>query len=298
MASEPAFAPALKSEAGHLASRLPALVIEARNIARSVRYGVHGRRRAGPGENFWQFRPFFSGEPAARIDWRRSAREARAYVREREWEAAQTLWIWIDRSPSMDFVSKLADARKLDRALVLALALADITVSGGERVGLLGLTRPVAAHDVIERFAEVLAGPLAARTAEQKTPPAEPIAARAKLALIGDFLSEPKSLSNAFHGIAGAGAGGVVTMISDPIEETFPFRGALDFVERGSATRFRSLRSEDLRGAYLERLEAQRDAVRTAAKGLGWRFALHRTDSSPAAALLALSNALSAREMA
>ncbi len=87
-------------------------------------------------------------------------------------------------------------------------------------------------------------------------------------------------------------------MVSDPIEETFPFRGALDFVERGSATRFRSLRSEDLRGAYLERLEAQRDAVRVAAKGLGWRFALHRTDASPASALLALSNALSAREMA
>ena len=122
-------------------------------------HGVHGRRRAGPGETFWQFRPFVSGEPANRIDWRRSARDAHAFVREREWEAAQTLWLWFDRSPSMDFRSDLAQSRKLDRAAVLTLALADLAVRGGERVGLLGLSRPLAARDVIDRFAEILAAP-------------------------------------------------------------------------------------------------------------------------------------------
>ena len=100
--------PFIREEASTLAARLPSLVVAARQVAQTVLHGVHGRRRAGPGETFWQFRPFISGEPAARVDWRRSAREDHAFVREREWEAAHTIWIWFDRSPSMAFASALA----------------------------------------------------------------------------------------------------------------------------------------------------------------------------------------------
>ena len=291
MAAESALRAALKAEAAGLAARLPALVIEARLTARSVRHGVHGRRRAGPGENFWQFRPFMSGEPAQRVDWRRSARETRAYVREREWEAAQTLHIWIDRSRSMDFASPLAAASKRDRAIVLALALADLAVQGGERVALIGLTQPLAAHDVIERFASALAQ---AREGDEDIPPAAQIGARAKVALFGDFLAEPARIDCAFRALASEGAGGVAAMIADPIEETFPFRGAVDFLGQRDDSRLRSLNAQGLREAYLKRLGAQREAVGAACKGLGWSFLAHRTDASPAAALLALSTRLSA----
>jgi uncharacterized protein (DUF58 family) len=105
-----------------LARRLPRLVVAAKEVAASVRHGVHGRRQAGVGENFWQFRPAVTGEAAGRIDWRRSARDDRTYVREREWEAAHTVFIWMDRSPSMGFVSSLAREPKVDRAVVLGLA--------------------------------------------------------------------------------------------------------------------------------------------------------------------------------
>ena len=119
-------------------------------------HGVHGRRRAGPGENFWQYRRFISGEPAARVDWRRSARDDLLYVREREWEAAHTVWIWPDRSPSMAFKSQLAQESKLARALVLAFALAEVLVDGGERVGVPGLMRPTGSRNVIDRMAEAI----------------------------------------------------------------------------------------------------------------------------------------------
>src|SRR5829696_5282745 len=81
-----------------LASVMPRLVLESRRIAATVIHGLHGRRRAGSGENFWQFRRFVFGEPARRVDWRRSARDEHLYVREQEWEAAHTVWIWPDRS--------------------------------------------------------------------------------------------------------------------------------------------------------------------------------------------------------
>src|SRR5215471_6228271 len=121
-----------------LAATMPRLILEARRVAATVIHGLHGRRRAGSGENFWQYRRFVSGEPAAHVDWRRSARDDHLYVREQEWEAAHTVWIWPDRSPSMMFSSRLAECTKLDPALVIALALAEILVEGGERIGIPG----------------------------------------------------------------------------------------------------------------------------------------------------------------
>src|ERR1041384_5914143 len=124
-----------------LSATMPRLILEARRVAATVIHGLHGRRRAGSGENFWQFRRFVSGEPSARVDWRRSARDDHLYVREREWEAAHTVWIWPDRSPSMVFASALVWETKLDRALVVAFALAEGLVEGGARVGIPGRGR-------------------------------------------------------------------------------------------------------------------------------------------------------------
>jgi uncharacterized protein (DUF58 family) len=246
-------------------------------------HGVHGRRRAGPGENFWQFRPFASGEPAGRIDWRRSARGAHAFVREREWEAAQTLWLWFDRSETMNFRSELARETKVDRAAVLTLALADLAVRGGERVGLLGLSRPIAARDVIDRFAEILAG---SGPAPEPLPPASAVTGRSKLVLIGDFLSPPAEVAAAFAALGAAE--GHVMMIADPIEETFPYQGHTDFLDMAGTPRWRAPRAEDFRAPYQERLAAQRAGVEAAARQRGWDFLIHRTDASAASALLAL----------
>src|SRR5450755_1532886 len=139
-----------------LAASMPRLILEARRIAATIIHGLHGRRRAGSGENFWQYRRFMSGEPAANVDWRRSARDDHLYVREREWEASHTIWIWPDRSASMAFASALVTDSKLERALVFAFALAEVLVQGGERVGVPGLLRPTASRNVIEKMAEAI----------------------------------------------------------------------------------------------------------------------------------------------
>src|ERR1700742_245789 len=139
-----------------LAASMPRLILEARRVAATVIHGLHGRRRAGPGENFWQFRRFVSGEPAGRVDWRRSARDDHLYVREQEWEAAHTVGLWADRSPSMAFASPLVWETKLDRTLVVAFALAEVLVEGGERVGIPGLMRPTASRNIIEKMAETI----------------------------------------------------------------------------------------------------------------------------------------------
>lgn len=292
MAIAPSGAAIPSEQAATLAARLPSLTIAARRVAASVKHGVHGRRQAGPGETFWQFRPFVSGEPATRVDWRRSARENRAFVREREWEAAHTLWIWFDRSPSMAFRSELAEATKLERAAVLALALADLAVRGGERVGLIGLSRPLAARDIIDRFAEILA----VSQAGGGLPPAQAIAARARIVLIGDFLSPSDDIARSFATLGAAGAEGHVVTISDPVEETFPFAGHTEFLDMAGAPRMRAPRAEQWREGYLTKLAAHRDRLRSICRARGWDLAIHRTDQSAASALLSLHGRLAGRE--
>jgi uncharacterized protein (DUF58 family) len=287
-----------RRDAATLAARLPSLIVTARQIAQSVMHGVHGRRRAGPGETFWQFRPFISGEPAAGIDWRRSARDDRAYVREREWEAAHTVWIWIDRSPSMAFVSELAQASKIERATVLGLAAADLLVRGGERVGLIGLTRPLATRGVIERFAEAIALDERLSNEPAPLPPQIPLTARSKVVLIGDFLSESGAIRRAIDALSAQGAQGQALMIADPIEEIFPFEGHAEFIGADGSMRLRAPRAQSLRQAYLAKLAQHRDGVRDACAARGWGFALHRTDKPAAQALLALRMRLEGPDIA
>ena len=275
-----------------LARRLPDLAVSAREAAASVMHGVHGRRRAGVGEAFWQFRPFTTGESAARIDWRRSARDDRTYVREREWEAAQTVWIWIDRSPSMDFASDLARASKQDRALVLGLATADLLVRGGERVALMGLTRPLAARNVVDRFAEVLAGAEGQRVAADELPPPEPLPARARALLVGDCLSDTAALAERIARLDSAGALGHVIAVTDPVEETFPFAGHVELTDTDGPSKLRLGQAARLRDTYLVRLAAHRDGIAVACRRQGWTFAVHRTDRPASEALLRLATLL------
>ncbi len=275
-----------------LARRLPDLAVSAREAAASVMHGVHGRRRSGVGEAFWQFRPFTTGESASRIDWRRSARDDRTYVREREWEAAQTVWLWVDRSPSMDFASDLALATKADRALVLGLATADLLVRGGERVALLGLGRPLAARNIVDRFAEALAGPDGARAAAADLPPPEPLPARSRALLVGDFLSNTADVVGRIASLGAAGALGHVIAVSDPVEDTFPFAGHVEFADTDGPAKLRLGQAATLRDTYLGKLAAHRARIADACGRQGWSFALHRTDRPATEALLRLATLL------
>jgi uncharacterized protein (DUF58 family) len=268
-----------------LSRALPRLVTEARRLSANVVAGIHGRRRAGTGETFWQFRSFVPGEPVARIDWRRSARDDRITIRDREWEAAQTIWLWIDRSPSMAFASDLAVVSKLERALVVGLAAADMLVRGGERVGLIGLTPPVASRAVIDRLAEAL---LLDREPEAELPPPVPLPASSEAILISDFIRPLDDIRSQCRRLSERRARGHMVCIVDPTEELFPFDGHNEFIGTEPGPSLRVGDSAAFATAYRRRIAAHRDGLRAIANELGWSFTLHRTDRPAAGLLLTL----------
>jgi len=268
-----------------LAAGMPRLILEARRVAATVIHGLHGRRRAGPGENFWQYRRFISGESASRVDWRRSARDDHLYVREQEWEAAHTVWIWPDRSPSMVFASPLARDTKLYRALVVTLALAEILVDGGERVGIPGLLRPTGSRNVIERMAQAMVHDRAERPS---LPPNFAPSPLAEVVLLSDLWSEIGEVRRTIAQLSSSGARGHLVQVVDPAEETFPYWGRIEFVEPEGGGRITAGRAETWRQDYTARVARHRTEIRSETDRLGWSFAIHRTDRPASEVLLAL----------
>ena len=162
------------------------------------------------------------------VDWRRSARDDFLYVREREWEASHTVWIWPDRSPSMAFASALTTDSKLERGLVVAFALAEVLVQGGERIGLPGLMRPTASRNVIEKMAQAILHDPAERTS---LPPSFAPSPLAEIVVLSDLWSPVAEVLATIGQLSASGAHGHVVQIVDPAEESFPYSGRIEFIE-------------------------------------------------------------------
>src|SRR5712691_8880864 len=274
-----------------LAETMPRLILEARRIAATVIHGLHGRKRAGPGENFWQYRRFLSGEPARRVDWRRSARDEHLYVREQEWEAAHTVWIWPDRSPSMVFRSELAQESKLDRTLVVAFALAEVLVQAGERVGMPGLMRPTGSRNVLDKMANAIVHDV---TERPSLPPLFAPSSLAEIVVVSDFWSPMAQVRATLAQLSATGAHGHTVQIVDPAEETFPYSGRVEFIEPEGGGSVTAGRAEAWKEEYEALVARHRAEIRAETDKLGWSFTIHRTDRPATDLLLALHGRLGA----
>lgn len=278
----------LEREAHGLADHLPDLLIDATRIASTVAHGIHGRRRAGPGETFWQFRQLQPSDAAQHIDWRRSASSDHLYVREREWEAAHTVWLWPDLSPSMEFRSHLAPVTKRHRAIVLMLAAAELLVRGGERVALLGLTTPTASRKATTRLAETIAVNADSVALASGQPPKAHLRRFSGAILFSDFLDPIPLIREHVEVLAADGVSGHIVQILDPAEEALPYEGRTEFLGVEGGERWIADRAESLRGLYQAKLAEHRAALIELTQRVGWSFLLHHTDRPAAEPLLTL----------
>jgi uncharacterized protein (DUF58 family) len=274
----------LNDRAQQASEALPPLLVEAERLAAAVILGVHGRSRSGPGESFWQYRPYSFGDSITRVDWHKSARSDRVFIRENEWEAANALWLWASPSPAMAVKSHLAPVTKRERADLLALALASLALRAHERVGLIGAPdAPGHSRAVLLRLAQrILAhqGPALPRLAR---PPRF-----ATAVLIGDFFEDPGEIAAAITPLAEAGMAGHLVEVIDPSEESLPWEGRVEFRAISGNNRFLAGRTEALRDAYGERLARHRAELRALCTRLGWSFTIHRTSDATAPLLLRL----------
>jgi uncharacterized protein (DUF58 family) len=281
---------ALRQRAEAEAARLPPLLARAQQLAGTVLLGEHGRRRAGMGNDFWQYRPAQPGDSRRMIDHRRSARGDLQYVREREWQIAQSVMLWVDRGASMRFASTKDLPPKIDRARLLGLATAILLLRGGERVGLTGTGLPPRGGNTqIAPLALALAGDEAA---DYAAPEHRAMIPHGRALFLSDFLGDIGPMRLALTKSADRGVRGVLLQILDPAEETFPFRGRTIFESVGGTLRHETLKATELKTRYLDRLAERRDELRALGRATGWQLGLHHTGDSAQSALLWLYRAL------
>ncbi|HKK36413.1 MAG TPA: DUF58 domain-containing protein [Paracoccaceae bacterium] len=283
----------LRRDAERISGALPPLLAAAERLAASTVAGVHGRKRSGPGETFWQYRHALPGDPSTAIDWRRSARSDHVFIREMEWEAAQTVWVWADDAEAMQWKSDMASRTKAQRARLLALALGVLLARGGERVSLLGTEaeRPATGEPQLMRMALELLRENRPRR-DFGAPPRAAMAAGGKAVFLSDFMGPREEVFPALIHAAERGVSGAYLQIVDPAEESFPFDGRLVLESLGGGVEFETHRAKGLREAYLERLAERRDDLMQTARRCGWQCTIHRTDESPRKALLWLYAAI------
>ncbi len=288
-------------KAEELAADLPPLMVAAERVAATVSQGVHGRRRVGQGETFWQFRRYGYGDSTQLIDWRQSAKSEPVYVRETEWEAAQSVWLWRDGSPSMSYRSSDSLPDKNERADLLLLALALLLIRGGEHVALLGTGMPPSTGrgillklwSMIETQGKNGDGVGGNVSLTGSLPAFETLPRYGRVVLIGDFLSPLEDLRRAIAAYANQGVHGHLVQVLDPAEETLPFSGRVRFDGLEGEGDVLIGWVESMRNKYIDRLQGHNQGVEALGKSFGWSYAVHHTDHSSEASLMALYLVLS-----
>lgn len=273
-----------------LAGTLPALMVAADRVAATIIQGVHGRRRVGQGDAFWQYRPYRTGDSAGRIDWRQSARSRTLFVRETEWEAAASVWLWRDASPSMQYASLRDLDTKAVRAELIVLALANLLTDASERIAILGGgVRPATGRIAVRRLAEAMFAE--ARDPAVKPPslpPLVPLPAHGTVVMVSDWLDPLDRIEAVIRHYASAGVRGHLVQVLDPAEEDLPFDGHVKFEGLEAEGQHTIRRVETVREAYGARLAAQREGLQRLARPADWTVHLHRTDRPPQTVLLSL----------
>jgi uncharacterized protein (DUF58 family) len=283
----------LRANAEDQAARLPALLARAEHLAGAVLLGAHGRRRSGVGDDFWQYRPSQQGDSRRMIDHRRSAMGDQEFVREREWQIAQSVMLWVDQGASMRFSSHQNITEKADRARTLGLALAILLLRGGERVGLTGTRLPPrTGNPQVLRLAELFCHD---DEADYSPPEHRAMIPHARAVFISDFMGDLDGVQTALTKAADRGVRGVIYHVLDPSEEAFPFTGRTIFESVGGTLRHETLKANDLKTRYLERLATRKAELQRLCALTGWQYGLHHTDASAQSALLWLYAALDAR---
>lgn len=255
-----------------IAKNLPGLLLEAERVAHGFMRGVHGRRKIGSGEAFWQFRQWQDGDNPKEIDWKQTAKSDDIYIKQMEWEASQAAWLFRDGSPSMSFSSSKKCLLKKDYAEILLLSLSIVLLNGGERVGLLGTDLPLQVGcNSVPRICEYLPNQRNFNLASQ-------ISVNSQAVIISDFFSNLEEVKKICSSLALKKIKGVLVQINDRAEEILPYKGRINFSAMSGGDEKLISKVEDITDEYRKNFLSHRDNIQTFAKSIGWGFLHYNTN--------------------
>jgi uncharacterized protein (DUF58 family) len=285
---------------------LAPLRLKARAVAEGVYAGMHRSVRKGAGVEFGGQRPYVPGDDLRFFDRRSLLRHDRLMVREFETETDRALWLCVDATASMAYRSEGAPGSKLAYAALVSAALARVTLSTGDPVGLGWVgghgthgIPAMAGREAFERVIGALEGAAAAGDASADGAAIErtlgPIARRARrgavIVLLSDLLDLPDGALSSFTALATSGRTLIAVQVLDPAEAELGFSGNVRLRAAEGDTVVEA-DADAVRATYKERLLALSTPWESELSARGGRLVRATTADAPVAVVRAILKAV------
>jgi uncharacterized protein (DUF58 family) len=236
--------------------RLRTLSLASRHSSRiAFGRGQHRSRSLGPGTEFADYREYSAGDDYRHVDWNAYARSERLLVRQHEQETELAVSVLLDCSASMG----TGDPPKLDYALQLTAAIAQIALQRSDRLSLVAIREAVVASFVsgpgvarVHGAFEFL-GTLEASGRTNLALAAREFCARTRrrgLAILISDLYDPAGVPRAIDVLRHARFDTRVIRIVDPAENDGPAVGEYEFVDAETDRARRMSVTREVREAY------------------------------------------------
>jgi uncharacterized protein (DUF58 family) len=247
-------------------------LIPRRLFAPTDALGVHKKPSRGFSRDFFQHRPYVPGDEIRSLDWKAYARLDRFYVREFEAENLFTTQILLDCSGSMAF-SANERASKWDYACRLSLAIAYLTLTQGDAVGLITVSHKVESEipprsafphlDILDSSLSKSAPAGESNANLALTLAASRLKGRSLVVFISDLLGENQSFLKGIRALKTGRNEVIVFQVLDPQERDFDFKApiVLEGLEREDEI---PIDNQDFGAFYREEFEKQMKLYQTA----------------------------------
>lgn len=306
-------------------ARLGTFELRAKMIVEGFSAGQHRSPYKGLSVEFAQHRPYVAGDDLRHLDWKVFGRTDKLHLKQHQQETNLDLIVMVDASGSMLYGSRSfeeasgvgvkasADGRahwsKFDHATALAAALAYITLTQGDRVGLTVFADEVRAQirrsssqgtwrQIVGALSHHPVAPANTGRVTNLTRAIDQtlskITNRCLFALLSDFFVDLEDIKTALARLKHAGHDAVVFQVLDQREETFDFTDAAPFVGLEGEPALR-VDPRSLRAAYLDVFRAHLAGVEKTTMSMGFdyqRLSTHDWLGPPLAAFVARRNAM------
>lgn len=248
--------------------------------------GQNKQKTVGLGEDLWQLRLATEYDSHEHIDWRRSARDNKLYIKEYEKETFSKIFLWADLSQSMHFQSKMAHRAKAEHALLLLLTLAEFFTQCQKACDLANLLT-----NVQKDGAQKIAQALSHYRKLPKYPDLASFRTGGDLIIISDFLhyddffQKLKNIDPMQHTIT-------LIEIIDPAEEHFPYEGAIDFKNFQEKNILTFKNTQAVKKEYLQIYKKRREILQSITQKQGWNYIRSHTDDAVEKTFLSLYNVI------
>jgi uncharacterized protein (DUF58 family) len=201
-------------------------------------------------QEFWQYRPYQTGESTRFVDWRKSAVGDDIMVRERQRHDRVPVGLWLDSGPGMHFAGARQAPTKYDVGAVLALVLHRLAQENESEFYFLPALVPGG------RTATHAALYLEDCQREQAQNFPTHWSHRGPLILISDFWDHLPALDALLAQRSSPDASTHIIQLVDPVELDFPFEGRVRFSGPDGQNQTEQLvnHAGDIRALYQERV--------------------------------------------